>query len=80
MLGVLWGARAEVDATAWPRTAIDTAAIKVITGPLTRKPCRSVDIMADAAPSSPTTLLRSIPHPTPKPASSRGRFLSAQEY
>ena len=33
----------------WPRTAIDTAAINVITGPLTRKLCRSVDIMADAA-------------------------------
>ena len=32
----------------WPRTAIDTAAINVITGPLTRKLCRSVDIMADA--------------------------------
>lgn len=33
----------------WPRTAIDTDAMNVITGPELRKKCRKVEIMADAA-------------------------------
>ncbi len=33
----------------WPRTAIDTDAMNVITGPELRKKCRRVEIMADAA-------------------------------